>query len=168
MCDASDYTIGAVLGQRKNNMFHTLYYVSRTLNDAQLNYATTEKELFVVVYAFDKFWSSLMGNKVLVYADHAAIRHLVSKKYAKPRLIRRILLLQEFDVEIKDKMGTENVVADHLSRLELTQQLEPKFPVINESFPDERILVVSTKNFIPWYAYYVNFLAGKIIPPDFS
>ena len=149
-------------------MFHTIYYASRTLNDAQLNYATTEKELLVVVYAFDKFQPYLMGNKVLVYTDHIAIRHLVSKKDAKPRLIRWILLLQEFDVEIKDKKGTENVVVDHLSRLELAQQLEPKFTVINESFPDERILAISTNSFIPWYADYVNFLAGKIIPSNFS
>ena len=168
MCDISDYAIGAVLGQRKNNVFHTIYYASRTLNDAQLNYATTEKELLAVVYAFDKFRPYLMGNKVLVYTDHAAIRHLVSKKDAKPRLIRWILLLQEFDVEIKDKKGTENVVADHLSRLELTQQLEPKFTVINECFPDERLLAISTNKFFPWYADYVNFLAGKIILPDFS
>ena len=168
MCDASDYAVGAVLGQRKNNVFHTIYYASRTLNDAQLNYATTEKELFAVVYVFDKFRPYLMGNKVLVYIDHAAIRHLVSKKDAKPRLIRWILLLQEFDVEIKDKKGTENVVADHLSRLELAQQLKPKFTVINECFPDERLLSISTNKFYPWYADYVNFLAGKIIPPDFS
>jgi hypothetical protein len=168
MCDASDYAIGAVVGQQKNNMFHTIYYVNKTLNDAQLNYATTEKELFVVVYAFDNFQPSMMGNKVLVYINHVAIRYLVSKKDVKPRLIHWILLLQEFDIQIKDKKGIENVVVDHLSRLELTKQLEPKFTVINESFPDERILAVSTNSFIPWYVDYVNFLTGKIIPPDFS
>jgi len=161
MCDASDYIVGAVLGQWKNNVFHTIYYASRKLNDAQLNYTTTEKELFVMVYAFDKFRPYLMGNKVLVYTNHAAIRHLVSKKDVKPRLICWILLLQEFDVEIKDKKGTENVVADHLSRLKLTQQLEPKFTIINESFPDERILAFPlTISF--------HFLVGKIIPPNFS
>jgi hypothetical protein len=75
-----------------------------------------------------------MGNKVLVYSNHAAIRHLVSKKDAKPRLIRWILLLQEFDVEIKEEKGTKNMVAYHFSRLELTQQLEPKFIVIMKAF----------------------------------
>jgi len=116
---------------------------------------------------FNKFQPYLMGNKVLVYTDHVAIRHLVSKKDAKPRLVRWILLLQEFDVEIQDKNGTQNVVADHLSRLELAQQLEPKFTVINESFPYKRILAISTNSFIPWHTDYVNFLACKIIPPDF-
>jgi len=157
MCDASDYTIRAVLWQRKDNMFHTIYYASRTLNDAQLNYATTKKELFAPVYAFNMFQTYLIGNKVIVYTDHATIRHLVFKKDVKPRLIRWVLLLQEFDVEIKDKKGIENVMANHLSRLELLEQLEPQVTVINENFPDERISAISTNNLFPWYANYVNF-----------
>lgn len=93
MCDVSDHAVGAVLGQRKNKIFHVIYYASRTLNDAQINYATTEKELLVVVYAFDKFKSYLVGSKVIVYTDHAALKFLMTKKDAKPRLIRWILLL---------------------------------------------------------------------------
>lgn len=125
MCDASDYAIRAVLGQRKDNMFNTAYYASRTLNDVQLNYATTKKDMFTVVYAFDMFRPYISGNKVIVYIDHAVIRHLVFRKDAKPRLIRQVLLVQEFDVEIKDKKRTKNVVVDQLSRLELLEQLEP-------------------------------------------
>ena len=100
MCDASDYAIGAVLGQRKNKLLHVIYYASRTLTDAQLNYATTEKELLAVVFAFDKFRSYLIGSKIIVYTDHSALKYFLAKKDAKPRLLRWILLLQEFDLEI--------------------------------------------------------------------
>ena len=100
MCDASDYAIGAVLGQRVGKVPHVIYYASKTLNDAQMNYSTTEKELLAIVFALDKFRSYLLGSKVLIYSDHAALKYLFSKKDAKARLIRWILLLQEFDLEI--------------------------------------------------------------------
>lgn len=94
MCDASDFAVGAVLGQRVGKVPHVIYYASRTLNDAQLNYSTTEKELLAIIFALEKFCSYLIGTKVIVYSDHAALRHLITKKDAKPRLIRWILLLQ--------------------------------------------------------------------------
>jgi hypothetical protein len=103
MCDASDYAIGAVLGQSKDKKHHAIAYASKTLTGPQLNYATTEKELLTVVFAIDKFRSYLVGAKVIVYTNHAALKYLLTKKDAKPCIIRCILLLQEFDLEIKDK-----------------------------------------------------------------
>ncbi|CAN6711694.1 unnamed protein product [Malus baccata var. baccata] len=162
MCDASDYALGAVLGQRKDKRPHVIYYASRTLNDAQLNYSTTEKELLAVVFALDKFRSYLIGTKVIVFTDHAALKYLLTKKEAKPRLIRWILLLQEFDIEIRDKKGSENVVADHLSRMVHNEESLP----ILETFPDEQLL--SIKVSAPWYADIVNFLVSKRIPSEFT
>ena len=92
MCDASDYAIGAMLGQKRDRTFHVIYYASRSLNDAQLNYETTEKELMVIVFAFDMFRSYLIGNRVIVHIDHSTIKYLMTKD-AKPRLIRWVLLL---------------------------------------------------------------------------
>ena len=118
MCDASDFVAGAVLGYRKEKVFYAIYYANRTLNDAQLNYATIEKELLAVVFAFEKFRPYLIGNKVIAFIYHSIIKYLMIKKDPKPRLIRWVILLQEFDVEIQDKKDSENMVANHLSRLE--------------------------------------------------
>ncbi|XP_019259151.1 PREDICTED: uncharacterized protein LOC109237308 [Nicotiana attenuata] len=87
MCDASDIAIRVVLGQRRDKIFHSIYYASKTLNPAQMNYTVTEKELLAVLWAFDKFRTYLVGTKVIVYIDHSAIRYLFEKKDAKPRLI---------------------------------------------------------------------------------
>ncbi|GJY42324.1 reverse transcriptase domain-containing protein [Tanacetum coccineum] len=118
MCDASDFAVGAVLGQRIDGKFKPIYYASKTLNNAQEHYTTTEKELLAVVFSFDKFRQYLILSKTVVYTDHSALKYLFSKEDAKPRLIRWVLLLQGFDIEIKDKKGAENLAADHLSRLE--------------------------------------------------
>jgi hypothetical protein len=88
MCDASDFAVGAVLGQKKDKKPHVIYYASKTLNDAQLNYTTTEKELLAVVFALDKFRSYLVGSLVIVFTDHAALKYLLTKQDVKPRLIQ--------------------------------------------------------------------------------
>ena len=164
MCDASDYAIGVVLGQKRERIFQVIYYASQTSNDAQLSYATTEKELLAIVFAFDKFRPYLIGNKVIVHTDHSAIKYLMTKKDAKPRLIRWVLLLQEFDLEIKDKKGTENLVADHLSQLEGTRDEVH----VNDDFPDDQLLAIEDKKPVPWFADYANYLAAKVIPQEFS
>jgi hypothetical protein len=143
MCDTSDYAVGAVLGQRKEDRVHAVYYASKTLNETQLNYATTEKELLAMVFSFEKFRSYILNSKVIVYTDHAAIKYLLAKKDAKPRLIHWILLIQEFDVEIRDKKGVENVVADHLCRMNRGQ--DDKEP-IEDKMRDDHLYRVLDKD----------------------
>ncbi|XP_075518285.1 uncharacterized protein LOC142552395 [Primulina tabacum] len=162
MCDASDTALGAVLGQKRDKWIHVIYYASMTLSAAQLNYATTEKELLAVVFALDKFKSYLIGIKVVVHTDHSALKYLMAMKDAKPRLIRWILLLQEFDLEIIDRKGTENQVADHLLRLENPIQGND---FIRYDFPDEQPFEI---NSLPWYGDFVNYLSSKFIPPHFT
>ena len=163
MCDASDYAIGAVLGQRKEKVLHAIYYASKTLDGAQVHYATTEKELLAVVYALDKFRTYLVGSKVIVYTDHTALKYLLSKHEAKPRLIRWILLLQEFDLKIRDKKGVDNSVADHLSRIRFDDK-DRSF--IDDSFPDDHLMFVAATT--PWFADYANYLVGHVLPDDLS
>ena len=96
MCDASDLVIGAVLGQREDGKPYVVYYASKTLNEAQRNYTTIEKELLAMVYALDKFHAYLVGSDNIIFTDHSALKYLLTKQYAKARLIRWVLLLQEF------------------------------------------------------------------------
>ncbi|CAA7040853.1 unnamed protein product [Microthlaspi erraticum] len=179
MCDASDYAVGAVLGQRKDKKLHVIYYASRTLDEAQCKYATTEKELLAIVFAFEKFRSYLVGSKVIVHSDHAALRYLLSKKDAKPRLLRWILLLQEFDLEIKDRRGADNGVADHLSRMRVEENLP-----LDDRLPEESVYAAEASNKhgqlghhrpgtkisssnTPWFRHIANFLAAEYPPPNF-
>jgi hypothetical protein len=143
MCDASNYAVGAILGQIKEGRVHAVYYDTKTLNGAQLIYATTEKELLEVVFAFEKFRSYIVNSKVIVYTDHAAIKYLLAKKHAKPHLICWIHLLQGSDVEIRDKKGVENVVADHLSRMNRGQ--DDKEP-IGDKMRDDHLYRVLDKD----------------------
>jgi hypothetical protein len=165
MCDASDYAVGVVLGQRVNKKLNVIHYASKTLDSAQRNYATTEKEFLVVVLACDKFRSYIVDSKVIVHTDHAAIKYLMEKKDAKPRLIRWVLLVQEFDLYITDRKGAENPVADNLSRLE--NILDDPQP-INDSFPDEQLAAINVSHNTPWYADYANYIVAKYIPPSFT
>src|SRR3954452_12903080 len=136
MCDASDFAVGAVLGQQVDKKLNVIHYASKTLDSAQKNYATTEKEFLFVVFACDMFRSYIVDLKVIIHTDHAAIKYLMEKKDAKPRLIRWVLLLLEFDLQIVDKKGADNPVEDNLSRLEDI----PHDPIhVNDSFLDEQL-----------------------------
>ncbi|GKG22879.1 reverse transcriptase domain-containing protein, partial [Tanacetum coccineum] len=135
MYDASDYAIGAFLGQRIEKHFRPIHYASKTMNEAKTNYTTTKKEMLAVVYAFEKFRSYLIMNKSVVYTDHFVLKYLFNKKDAKARLLRWVLLLQEFNFKVIDTKGAENYAVDHLSRLEnpYENDFDPK--EINETFP---------------------------------
>nr|GEY56001.1 reverse transcriptase domain-containing protein [Tanacetum cinerariifolium] len=123
MCDASDFPAGAVLGQRKTKHFQPIHYASKTMTDAQAHYTTTEKELLAVVYAFEKFQPYLVLSKTIVYTDHSALKY-----------------------------RTENLAADHLSRLENSHQGDLEKKEINKTFPLETLGMISSRSDFstPW------------------
>ncbi|KAL1191826.1 hypothetical protein V5N11_019035 [Cardamine amara subsp. amara] len=111
------------------------------MDEAQCKYTTTEKELLAIVFAFEKFRSYLVGSKVTVHTDNATLKYLLTKKDAKPRLLRWILLLQEFDLEIKDKKGAENGVAYHLSRMNIEEETP-----MDDRLPEEQVYAIGICN----------------------
>nr|GEW71679.1 reverse transcriptase domain-containing protein [Tanacetum cinerariifolium] len=156
---------GAVLGQRHEKHFRPIHYASKTMTDAESNYTTTEKEMLAVVYAFEIFRSYLIMNKSIVHTDHSVLKYLFAKKDAKARLLRWVLLLQEFDFKVLDTIGVENLAADHLSRLENPYEnvLDPK--EINETFPFETLSIVTFRgdSSTPWFADFANYHADQVI-----
>nr|GEW13390.1 reverse transcriptase domain-containing protein [Tanacetum cinerariifolium] len=166
MCDASDFANGAVLGQRKTKHFQPIHYASKTMTEVQIHYTTTEKEMLAVVYAFEKFRPYLVLSKSIVYTDHSALKYLLSKQDAKPRFLRWILLLQEFDITIRDKKGSENLAADHLSRLENPHKDLCENKDINENFPLETLGSISFGR--PTEGYHgANLTAKKVFDVGF-
>ncbi|GKC54434.1 reverse transcriptase domain-containing protein [Tanacetum coccineum] len=165
MCVASDFAVGAVLGKQEGKHFRPNYFASKTLNNAQQNYTVTKKELLAVVFAFNKFRSYLVLSKTVIFTDHPALKYLFAKQDAKPRLIRWILLLPEFDIKIKNKKGAENVATDHLSRLENPYLEDLKDDDVDDNFPEETLMNVSSieEEKIPWFADFANYLVGKIL-----
>ncbi|GJT69129.1 putative ribonuclease H-like domain-containing protein [Tanacetum coccineum] len=143
MCDASDFAVGAVLGQRIDGKFKPIYYASKTLNNAQERYTTTEKELLAVVFSFDKFHTYLVLSKTVVYTDHFALKYLFREK---------------------------NLAAEHLSRLENPDLGTFTKDEIVDEFPDEHqmILKADLNNDKPWYVDYLNYIVGKIVPPKWT
>ncbi|WMV58417.1 hypothetical protein MTR67_051802 [Solanum verrucosum] len=136
MCDSIGLALGSFLRQRKNKLFHLAYYVRKTLNRAQNNYTITEQ------------------------TDHATLRYLMAKKEAKPHFIWWLLLLQEFDFEVKDRKDCKNQVADHLSQLKLSVALA-KQRAIDEAFPNDLVMMLSRLK--PWYEDYANYLVCGIV-----
>ena len=116
-----------------------------------------------VVFALEKFRLYIVGSPVTIFMDHAALKYLLSKQDTKPRLIRWILLRQEFSLTIKGKKGVENVVAGHLSRLVPASNYEG-LP-IGDTFPDEQLFALVH---CPWYVDIVNYLVTGQIPPQWT
>ncbi|XP_071905637.1 uncharacterized protein [Coffea arabica] len=162
MCDDNDHAVRVVLGQRVGKIDYTIYYVSRVLNGAQLNHSTTEKELLAVIVALEKFRPYLLGIKVIVFSNHAALRYLMIKKDTKSRFIRWILLLQEFDLEIRDKRDSENLVTDHLSCIPVGEENVP----LKDTFLDEQLFSLNSK--VPWYVDLVNYIVTGNLPAGWS
>nr|GEU45848.1 reverse transcriptase domain-containing protein [Tanacetum cinerariifolium] len=167
MCDASVFAIGALLGQRKTKHFLPIHYASKTMTEAQIHYTTLEKEMLAVVYAFEKFQQYLVLFKIIVYTDHLTLKYFLSKQDSKPRLIQWVLLLQEFDIIIRDKKGTENLAANHLSRLENPHKDVFENKDINENFPLETLGKISSES-TPWFVDFANFYAGNFIVKGMS
>nr|GEZ93028.1 reverse transcriptase domain-containing protein [Tanacetum cinerariifolium] len=190
MCDASDFAICVVLGQHHEKHFRPIHYASKIMTEVESHYTTTENEMLVVllrleawqcrhampnaiynlVYAFEKFQSYLIMNKSIVYTDHSALKYLFAKKDSKARLLRWILLLQEFKFKVIDTKRAENLAANHLSRLENPHQnvLDPK--EINETFPLETLNMVSFcgNSSTPWFSDFENYHAGKFVVKGMS
>nr|GEU59417.1 reverse transcriptase domain-containing protein [Tanacetum cinerariifolium] len=141
MCDASDFAIGVVLGQRKTKHFNPIHYASKTMTEAQIHYTTTKKEMLDVVYAFEKFRPYLVLSKSIVYTDHLALKYLLSK--------------------------TENLAVDHLSRLENPHKDVFENKEINENFPLETLGKISSGS-TPWFADFKNFHARNFIVKGMS
>ncbi|XP_028763644.1 uncharacterized protein LOC114721918 [Neltuma alba] len=156
--DASNGAVGVILGQRDGKVSKVIAYASKTLDAAQCNYTTIEKELFAIVFALDKFRPYLINSKVVVFTDHAAVRYLFKKPQSKPRLLRWALLMQEFNIEIKDRVGAENHVADHLSQLPSNTRGVDDSNLVCDDFPDVALSTVGLKE--PWFADLVNYLTN--------
>jgi hypothetical protein len=117
--------------------------------------------MLVVVFSIDKFRSYLVAAKVIIYTSHAALKYLLTKKDAKPLLIRWILLLQEFDIETRDSKGVENSVAEQLPRF---QYKEPHELPINDYLRDDTLLKVTHSD--PWYVDIVNYMVAGYVAPE--
>eukprot|EP00253_Pinus_taeda_P012303 PITA_12303 len=151
--DASDTAIGAVLGQEEDKKPYAIYYISKKLSSAEHNYTVTKKEFVAVIHAVNKFRHYITGYPVVLYTDHSAIKYLANKPVTNARITRWLILVQAFDITIKDRPGKENPVAAFLSRI--PKSIETT--AVEDQFPDEHLFAVAVRT--PWYADVANYLA---------
>eukprot|EP00253_Pinus_taeda_P032641 PITA_32641 len=156
--DALDTALGAVLGQ-KDLVPYAIYYTSKNLTPTELNYTVTEKELFIVVHAINKYRHYITGYETFIHTDHFTIRYLMNKPVTNGRVTRWLLQSQEFNITVLDRPGKQNTVANFLSRIQNTKEDSP----VEDKFPDEYLFAVTTKT--PWYADIANYLVTGKLPP---
>eukprot|EP00253_Pinus_taeda_P029412 PITA_29412 len=150
------------LGQLEDKKPYIIYYISKTLTPAELNYMVTEKEFLEVVHAINKFQHYITGYQVFVHTNHSSIRFLMNKPITNGRITHWLLLLQEFHITIADKPGKDNVVSDFLSRLTIDDICTPN----EDTFPNEYLFSISI--YSPWYADIANYLAAGKFPQYLS
>ncbi|GJT46034.1 reverse transcriptase domain-containing protein [Tanacetum coccineum] len=161
MCDASDFALGAVLGQRKDKHFHPIHYASKTMTGAQLHYTTTEKEMLAVVYALETFRPYRVLSKTIVYTDHSAIKYLMAKQDAKSRLLRIENLYKN---ELEKQNITESFPLESLGKVEEVKEINVNDNVLNENESVVENNVLNNVNMLsdnttPWFADLANYHA---------
>eukprot|EP00253_Pinus_taeda_P009629 PITA_09629 len=159
--NASDTAIGVVLGQEENGLPYAIYFISKNMTPAELNYTVTEKEFLAVIYAINKFRHYITGYTTFVHTDHSAIKYLMNKSVTNARVTRWLLLLQEFDITIVDRPGKENVFDDFLSQLKTNENI-----LVDDSFPNEYLFAISAHS--PWYVDIANYLVEGKLPSHLS
>jgi len=151
--DASHKAIGEALGQVEEKFPYAIYFISKNLSKVELNYIVTKKELLAVVHSLNKFRHYIIGYQIFVHTNHATIKYLMNKPNVNARIIRWLLLLQQFDLTIIDKPGKENVVAEFLSRMNLPAGEEG---MVDDYLPEEHLFSISVLP--PWFADIENYL----------
>nr|GEY21942.1 reverse transcriptase domain-containing protein [Tanacetum cinerariifolium] len=170
LCNAPGTFQRCSLGATKDQTFSAYTLCEQDYDGCSSTLHYDRKKLLAVVYAFEKFQPYLVLSKTIVYTDHSALKYLLDKQDAKPRLLWWILLLQEFDVIIRDKKGEENLAADHLSRLENPHQDELEKKEITETFPFETLSMIAFRgdSNTPWFVDIANYHARNFIVKGMS
>jgi hypothetical protein len=160
--DASDISIGDALGQEEEKKPYSIYFISKNLTPTKSNYTVTKKEFLAVIHAIIKFRHYITSYPVILYTDHSTIKYLSNKPITNGRITRWLLLLQEFDITIKDRPERENLVIDFLSRI----PKKDDFLTVEDHFPEKHLFDVTTKT--SWYADVANYLVAGKLPAHLS
>jgi hypothetical protein len=160
--NASYTSIGASLGQKENLMTYAIYFISKNLTLAKMNYTVTEKEMLAVVHAVNNFRHYITGYEVFIHTYHYAIKYLMNKPITNGRITRWLLLMQEFNITVLNRPRKKNQVVDFLSRLKTFGEIVP----ISDNFPDEHLFAISI--ITPWYDDIANYLSSGMLPPSLT